>query len=85
MSPELVERIKKLVEGLGGTKAGKVELGWRNEGGQPYFHFLIPAGNYDKLLSSLNTEGFTQLKKENHPRVIKQGYMRVIMTIEEEK
>ncbi|MCC6277841.1 MAG: hypothetical protein IT289_08015 [Oligoflexia bacterium] len=84
VTPELIEKLKKQVVDLGGTKAGKVDLGWRNEKNQPYYHFIIPQSNYDKFLGIINTEGYAELKKENHPRVIKQGYMRIIMIIEEE-
>lgn len=80
---ELAESIKKAIVDLGGKKAGKVDLGW-HRGTDRYYHFILPEQNYDKLLSRLNEEGLVELTKEKHPRVIKSGYMRIIMTLEAE-
>jgi hypothetical protein len=82
LGDELADRVTKTITDLGGTKAGQVELGWRR-GSSRYYHFIFPEDNYEKLLSELNQEGILQLTKERHPRIIKSGYMRIIMTLEE--
>ena len=82
ITDDLTEKVTRTITALGGVKAGQVELGWhRND--QRYYHFIFPEDNYDRLLSELNSEGIVTLTRETHPRVIKQGHMRIIMTIEE--
>lgn len=82
LTDEIVDRVTSTIADLGGTKAGEVELGW-HRGNERYYHFILPEENYEKLLSVLNAEGLVELKKEKHPRIIKSGYMRIIMTLEE--
>jgi hypothetical protein len=82
LSDELAERVTQIITDLGGRIAGKVELGWRKGDGF-YYHFTLPEENYDKLMNELNTEGLVQLEKERHPRVMKAGYIRIIMTVEQ--
>jgi hypothetical protein len=82
VSDELTERVTSTILEMGGTKAGEVELGW-HRGNQRYYHFILPEDNYERLLSVLNSEGLVDLKKIRHPRVMKSGFMRIIMTVEE--
>ncbi|MDZ4678654.1 MAG: zf-HC2 domain-containing protein [Oligoflexia bacterium] len=85
LSPEVAEQITKSIIALGATKAGKVDLGWIR-GTQFYYHFILPDENYEKVLSVINAHGgIVDVKKEKHPRVVKKGYMRIIMTLEQEK
>jgi hypothetical protein len=80
---ETIEITKKIVE-LGGAKAGQVELGWI-KGETRYYHFTIPSDNYTKLQQMLVEHGALDLKREQHPRIMKKGTMRIIMSIEAEK
>jgi hypothetical protein len=82
LTDELAAHVTKAIVDLGGTKAGQVELGW-HRGNERYYHFILPEDNYEKLLSVLNQDGIVQLTQERHPRVIKAGHMRIIMTLEE--
>ncbi len=84
LTDDVAERVRKVIIDLGGTKAGQVELGY-HQGQQRYYHFILPEENYEKFLSVLNEEGIVQLTKERHPRVIRSGHMRIIMTVEEAK
>jgi hypothetical protein len=84
LNDDLAQRVTKVITDLGGTKAGQVELGY-HQGQQRYYHFILPEENYEKFLSVLNEEGIVQLTKERHPRVIRSGHMRIIMTVEESK
>jgi hypothetical protein len=82
LNDDVAARVTKVILDLGGTKAGQVELGW-HRGKQRYYHFILPEENYEKFLSVLNREGIIQLTQERNPRTIKEGHMRIIMTIEE--
>jgi hypothetical protein len=84
LDEDLAERVTKAVTDLGGGKAGNVTLGW-HRGQNYYYHFILPEENYDKLLNALNAEGIVQLTKERHPRIIKSGYIRVIMSVEQDE
>ena len=78
------DEITQFISTMDGRKAGKVELGWKKDEGR-YYHFVLPEKNYDGLVNFLKEKGFLEIKKEAHPRVIKEGFMRIILTIEEEQ
>lgn len=82
LDDELAQKITQRIKDLGGIKAGKVELGWRQNDSR-YYHFILPEGNYAALSQDLDADGVLELRKEKHPRVIKMGFMRIIMTVEE--
>lgn len=81
VGPKIAE---KVVE-LGGRKAGEVDLGWQKTPGQAYFHFTLPEAKYEELLKFLGTYGPPKIKKEKHPRVMPDGIIRLIVTIDEAK
>ena len=81
VGPKIVE---KVIE-LGGRKAGEVDLGWHKTSGEAYFHFTLPEAKYEELLAFLRTYGPPNIKKEKHPRVMPDGIIRLIVTINEAK
>ena len=81
VGPKIAE---KVIE-LGGRKAGEVELGWQKTPGEAYFHFTLPEAKYEELLQFLGTYGPPKIKKEKHPRVMPDGIIRLIVTIDEAK
>lgn len=74
----------KIVE-LGGRKAGEVELGWRRNEGDYYFHFTIPESKLETLQEYFKTLGTIKLSKDPHPRIMPDGILRMIITTEESK
>lgn len=75
---------EKLVE-LGGRKAGEVELGWKRNGGDYYFHFTIPESKLEELQAYFRTLGTIKVSKDPHPRIMPDGIVRMIITTEESK
>ncbi len=74
----------KIIE-LGGRKAGSVELGWQKTPTSMYYHFTIPEAKYQDLLTFMETYGKLKLGKEKHPRVMPDGIIRLILTVDEAK
>ncbi len=72
----------KIVE-LGGRKAGEVELGWKRNQGDYYFHFTIPESKLAELEEYLKSVGEIQLSRDQHPRIMPNGIVRFIFTTEE--
>lgn len=72
----------KIIE-LGGRKAGEVELGWRKTPTSSYFHFTMPEAKYEELQKFLADYGKSDLHKEKHPRVMPDGIIRLILSVEE--
>lgn len=79
IGPKITEKIAN----LGGRKAGSVELGWKRTPGSLYYHFTIPEAKYEDLVSFLGTYGSPKIQKEKHPRVMPDGIIRLIITVEE--
>lgn len=79
--PKLISRI----EGLGGRKAGDVDLGWSKAPSSSYFHFTIPAAKYSELMNFMASFGKLKISKGKHPRVMPDGILRIIVTAEEAK
>lgn len=77
VTPEIVS----LISGLGGEKAGEVELGWRRKGGS-YFHFSIPQNNSPALQDGLKKYAHFNMIKSAHPRVMPVGIERYILWVE---
>lgn len=77
-APNLTEKIIALE----GKKAGDVAIGHRQPRGN-YFHFSIPESNYNALLKTLREYGPVQIYKGPHPRIMPDGVIRVILTIED--
>jgi hypothetical protein len=70
--------------GMGGEKAGQVEIGHRQSTGN-YFHFSMPESNYQRLLKTLGTYGPVRIYKGPHERVMPKGTIRIILNIEDAK
>ncbi len=77
VTPEIVA----LISGLGGEKAGEVELGWRRKGGS-YFHFSIPKANSPNLQEGLKNFARFNIIKSTHPRVMPEDTERYILWVE---
>lgn len=80
-----VPKLTSKIESLGGRKAGDVSLGWRKGPSSAYFHFTIPAAKYGELATFMSQFGKLRLSKEKHPRVMPDGIIRLIVTVEEAK
>lgn len=78
-SPKIVEKILA----LGGRKAGEVDLGWKKTPTSSYFHFTIPEAKYEELSKFLSDYGRVKIAKEKHPRIMPDGIVRLILTVEE--
>jgi hypothetical protein len=81
VGPKIVEKILE----LGGRKAGEVELGWQKTPGSAYFHFTIPEAKYEELQAFLSGYGTAKITKGEHPRVMPDGIVRLIITVDEAK
>lgn len=79
--PKITEKIAE----LGGRKAGSVELGWKKTSSSMYYHFTIPEAKYQDLLTFMSTYGTPKISKEKHPRVMPDGIIRLIITVDEKK
>jgi hypothetical protein len=73
--------IAALISGLGGEKAGEVELGWRRKGGS-YFHFSVPMANSGTLQAGLKKYAQFNIVKSAHPRVMPEDTERYILWVE---
>lgn len=73
--------IEKINE-FGGRKAGEVALGWK-KGNGTYFHFTMPEKQYDALMTFMKDYGQLKIQKEKHPRVMPEGIIRLIITVDE--
>lgn len=81
MGPKITEKIKE----LGGRKAGAVELGWQKTPTSLYYHVTIPEAKYQELSSYLSTYGKSKIVKDKHPRIMPDGIIRLIITVDETK
>ena len=79
VGPKITDKILE----LGGRKAGAVELGWQKTENSMYYHFTIPEAKYQELLDYLATYGKPRIGKEKHPRVMPDGILRLIVTVDE--
>ncbi len=77
VSDQIVQQIKE----LGGAKAGEVELGWKR-GTLRYFHFTLPQASEERLLELLRAYGPVRISKDPHPRVMPEGQVRFILSID---
>jgi anti-sigma factor RsiW len=74
-------KITDEVRGLGGEKAGEVELGWKRGTGR-YYHFALPEANEERLMEKLRAYGPVRISKDPHPRIMPRGQVRFILWIE---
>ncbi|QLY25655.1 hypothetical protein [Bdellovibrio sp. KM01] len=81
VGPKITEKVKE----LGGRKAGGVELGWQKSPTSTYYHFTLPEAKYQDLTTFLGTYGKVHVNKEKHPRVMPDGIIRLIITVDEDK
>lgn len=77
VTPEIVT----LITGLGGEKAGEVQLGWRRKGGS-YFHFSVPMLNSPALREGLKKYSTFNIVKSAHPRIMPADTERYILWVE---
>lgn len=77
--------MKAEIEKLGGEKAGRVELGWRQADNVRYFHFTLPQVKYEELLKNLRYFGPVRIYKEAHWRQMPENQIRIILTVEANK
>lgn len=78
---EVAPQITDSIRGLGGEKAGEVELGWKRGSGR-YYHFALPEENEKKLMDKLQAYGPVRISKDPHPRIMPQGRVRFILWVE---
>lgn len=78
-------RIREKIVEFGGRKAGDVELGWKKTPTSEYYHFTIPEAKYEELNKFLADYGKIKLVKEKHTRLMPDGIIRLIITVEESK
>lgn len=76
------EKLIEYITTAGGRKAGEVELGWKKGSGS-YFHFTVPEAKYKAMTEFFNEYGHLRIQKEPHPRVMPDGIVRVIVTVDE--
>jgi hypothetical protein len=74
-------KIADVIRGLGGERAGEVELGWQRGTGR-YYHFALPEINEKKVIEQLQVYGPVRISKDPHPRVMPQGQIRFILWVE---
>lgn len=77
--PKISDKIRE----LGGRKAGGVELGWKKTPTSMYYHFTIPEAKYQDLLTYFAIYGTPKISKEKHSRVMPDGIIRLIITVDE--
>lgn len=78
------EKFVQKINELGGRKAGEVELGWK-KGNGTYFHFTMPENKYQDLQTYLAKYGNLKIQKEKHDRIMPEGIIRLIITVDERK
>ncbi len=78
-------KISEKITALGGRKAGDVELGWQKTPTSLYYHFTIPEAKYQELFAYIATYGKVKISKEKHGRVMPDGIIRLIFTVDENK
>lgn len=78
-------KITEKIAELGGRKAGSVELGWHKTPESMYYHFTIPEAKYQDLLAFLSTYGTPKIGKEKHSRIMPDGIIRLILSVDEDK
>ncbi len=74
------DTVKKIIS-LGGKKAGQVQLGWEREEDERYFHFSIPEKNKQALLDFLSNFSQVRLSSQEHPLVMPEGKIRIILVM----
>ncbi len=78
VAPKIVDKISS----FGARKAGNVELGW-SKGKGAYFHFTIPESRYEEMMGVFKEYGNLKISKEKHERLMPEGIVRVIITVDE--
>lgn len=76
-------KIRQKVVELGARKAGEVELGWKRNQGDYYFHFTIPENKFNEAQDFIKSLGDLQISRDPHPRLMPDGILRIILTAEE--
>ncbi len=50
-----------------------------------YFHFTMPENNYQQMTDAFKEYGQLKIAKEKHERIMPEGIVRVIITVDEKK
>lgn len=79
ITPKIADEIR----GMGGKKAGSVNLGWRRNGGS-YYHFTLPEGQYANFEKAIQKYGTVKIVKDRHKRVMPKGQLRFLLWIEDQ-
>lgn len=79
---DVVPKLVSFIDSIGGRKAGEVDLGWK-KGSGAYFHFTVPEAKYQALQTEFGEYGSLKIQKEPHPRVMPDGIIRLIITVDE--
>lgn len=78
---EATGSLVQFISERGGAKAGDVPLGWRRGAGS-YFHFTLAEEHLQEFSSKASGLGTFRMQRERHERVMPQGTVRVIVTVE---
>jgi len=81
----IAPKLKEKIIALGGRKAGEVEIGWKKSDTTYYYHFTIPEAKFEELNEYFKTYEDPHMVKEKHPRVMPDGILRLILTVEEKR
>ena len=81
----IAPKIKEKIEEFGGRKAGEAEIGWKKSSNLYYYHFTIPEAKLAELEQYLKLYSEAKLSKTPHPRVMPDGIIRIIFTVEEKQ
>lgn len=76
-------KIREKIQSLGGKVAGHVPLGWLRNPKNAYFHFSLPQSNRAELENFISTFGQVRFSEEEHPRVMPQGQVRIILSVKD--
>ncbi|MCK6598352.1 MAG: hypothetical protein L6Q37_08315 [Bdellovibrionaceae bacterium] len=79
----IAPKINAKITEFGGRKAGEVEIGWKKTNQVFYYHFTIPDAKLKDLQEYLKIYTDVKLQKETHPRIMPDGIIRIIFTVEE--
>ena len=63
---------------LGGSKAGKVKLGWERKNGY-YYHFTLPEEHKEGFIRFLQEKSSVKVESYPHKRVMDEGVFRFIL------
>jgi hypothetical protein len=81
----IAPKLKEKIIALGGRKAGEVEIGWKKSDSTYYYHFTIPEAKFEEINQYFKSYDNPNMIKEKHPRVMPDGILRLIITVDEKR